>query len=129
MIRFVFLIFFGFFIYSCFFPDDSLDYDLQNQRFDYSSLISFKSSIITHFNNDTNRFDIKKLDNLETSKSITIDLNLFKENKNHEQLIEKYPDKVYKFILYIKDNNDSEKIVFESTQAYLRYLTEDKMLR
>ena len=82
-----------------------------------------------HFNNDTNRFDITELDSLETSKSTKNDLNLFKDNKNHELLIEKYPNKIFNFIIFLKDNNASEKIIFETMQAYLRFLTKDKTLR
>ena len=129
MIRFITLIFCLFFIQACYSSNDSFDYEFQNQRFNYSSAVSFKASIINHFNNDTNRFDIKKLDNIEESKLTTFDLNSFKENKDHEQLIEKYPDKIYKFVLYLKDLNTSEKIIFETMQAYLRYITKDIVLR
>tara|TARA_A100001011_G_C14242999_1_gene814147 strand:- start:250 stop:639 length:390 start_codon:yes stop_codon:yes gene_type:complete len=129
VIRFVIFALLLFFIQSCTFSSHTLDYDTQNQRFEYSSAISFKKSIILHFNNETNRFDIKKLENLDTANSTKNDLNLFKENINHELLIEKFPNKIYKFIIYLKDNNTSEKIVFETMQAYLRYLTKDKTLR
>lgn len=129
MIRFVIFALLLFFIQSCTFSSPTIDYDTQNQRFEYSSAISFKNSIISHFNNETNRFDIKKLENLDTANSTKNDLNLFKENINHELLIEKFPNKIYKFIIYLKDNNTSGKIVFETMQAYLRYLTKDKTLR
>jgi len=129
VIKFTSLIFCLFFVYACFSFNDNLDYDFQNQRFDYSSLIDFKSSIIIHFDNNTNRFDIKKLDNLEKSKLSKNDSILFKESKNHEQFVENHPDKIYKFILYLQDNDSSEKIIFESIQTYLRYLTKDIILR
>ena len=118
-----------FFIQACSFTSHNLDYDTLNQRFEYSSATSFKNSLILHFKNDTNQFDIKELDSLETSKSTKNDLNLFKDNKNHELLIEKYPNKIINFIIYLKDNNASEKIIFETMQAYLRFLTKDKTLR
>ena len=43
--------------------------------------------------------------------------------------IKKFPNKIYNFLIYLKDNNASEKIIFETMQAYLRYLTKDKTLR
>ncbi len=129
MIRFLILTALLFFIQACSFASHNLDYDTLNQRFEYSSATSFKNSIILHFNNDTNRFDRIELDSLETSKSTKNDLNLFKDNKNHELLIEKYPNKIFNFIIFLKDNNASEKIIFETMQAYLRFLTKDKTLR
>ena len=118
-----------FFIQACSFTSHNLDYDALNQRFEYSSATSFKNSLILHFKNDTNRFDIKELDSLETSKSTKNDLDLFKKNKNHELLIENFPNKTYKFILYLNENNFSEKIIFETMQTYLRFLTRDKILK
>lgn len=129
MIRFLIFTALLFFIQSCSFSNDVLDYEALNQRFEYSSAVSFKNSIISHFNNKTNQFDIKLLENLETQNSTHNDLGLFKENSNHELLVKKFPDKIYNFIIYLKDNNASEKIIFETMQAYLRYLTKDKMLR
>lgn len=129
MIRFLLFVPLFFIIQACSFSSHDLDYDTLNQRFEYSSATSFKNSIILHFNNDTNRFDIIKLDNVETLKFIKNDLDLFKNNKNHELLIEKFPNKIYNFIIYLKDNNASEKIIFETMQTYLRFLTKDKTLR
>lgn len=129
MIRLISLLLISFFIHSCFSSSNNLNYDNQNQRFDYSSVISFKDSLSIHFNNDSEKFDLKELDNIETTRSSSDDLNLFKETSNHEQLVEMYPNKVYKFILYLDDNNFSEKIIFETMQSYLRYLTKDKTLR
>ena len=129
MIRFLFFVPLFFFIQACSLSSHTLDYDTLNQRFVYSSATSFKNSIKLHFNNDTDRFDIIKLDNLEITRSSSDDLNLFKENLNHEQLVEMYPNKIYKYISYLKDNNKSERKIFESTQAYLRFLTENKILR
>ena len=129
MIRFLISTALLFFIQSCSFSNDTLDYDTQNQRFEYSSTASFKNSIISHFNNETNQFDIKLLENLETENSTQNDLILFKENTNHELLVEKFPNKIYNFLLYLKANNSSEKIIFETMQAYLRYLTKYKTLR
>ena len=129
MIRFLVFIPLFCFIQACSTSSHTLDYDALNQRFEYSSALFFKRSIILHFNNETNRFDIKILENLETANSTKNDLNLFKENINHELLIEKFPNKIYNFIIYLKDNNASEKVIFETMQAYLRFLTEDKTLR
>ena len=129
MIRFLIFTALLFFIQACSLSSNSLDYDTQNQRFEYSSAASFKKSIISHFNNQTNQFDIKLLENLETANSTQNDLILFKENTNHESLIEKFPNKIYNFLLYLKANNASEKIIFETMQTYLRYLTKDKTLR
>ena len=129
MIRFLVFTALLFFIQACLPSGNTLDYDTQNQRFEYSSAVSFKKSIILHFNNETNRFDIKLLENLETANSTQNDLILFKENTNHESLIEKFPNKIYNFLLYLKANNASEKIIFETMQTYLRYLTKDKTLR
>ncbi|MDC0216569.1 hypothetical protein OAJ70_00450 [Pelagibacteraceae bacterium] len=129
MIRFLLFVPLFFIIQACSFSSHDLDYDTLNQRFEYSSVTSFKNSITLHFNNDTNRFDIIKLDNVETVKFIKNDLDLFKNNKNHEFLIEKFPNKIYNFIIYLKDNNASEKIIFETMQTYLRFLTKDKTLR
>ena len=129
MLRFLISILLFFSIQACSFSSHDLDYDTLNQRFEYSSATSFKNSIILHFNNDTNRFDIIKLDNVETLKFIKNDLDLFKNNKNHELLIEKFPNKIYNFIIYLKDNIASEKVIFETMQAYLRFLTKDKTLR
>ena len=129
MIRFLLFVSLFFIIQACSFSSHDLDYDTLNQRFEYSSVTSFKNSITLQFNNDTNRFDIIKLDNIETLEFIKNDLDLFKNNKNHELLIEKFPNKIYNFIKYLKDNNASEKIIFETMQTYLRYLTTDKLLR
>ena len=129
MIRSLILTSLLFFIQACSFTSHNLDYDTLNQRFEYSSATSFKNSLILHFKNDTNRFDIKELDSLETSKSTKNDLDLFKNNKNHELLIENFPNKTFKFILYLNENNFSEKIIFETMQTYLRFLTKDKILR
>ena len=129
MIRFLVFTALLFFIQSCSFSNDILDYEALNQRFEYSSAVSFKNSIISHFNNETNQFDIKLLESLETEDSTHNDLSLFKENTNHELLVKKFPDKIYNFIIYLKKNNASEKIIFETMQAYLRYLTKDKTLR
>ena len=129
MIRLTPLLLISFFIHSCFSLNNNLDYDSQNQRFDYSSVTSFKNSLSTHFNNDSEKFDVKELDNIELTTSSSDDLNLFKETLNHEQLVEMYPNKIYKYIWYLKDNNNSERKIFESTQAYLRFLTENIILR
>lgn len=129
MLRFLIFILLFFSIQACSFSNETLDYDTLNQRFEYSSATSFKNSLILHFNNDTNRFDVKELDSLETSKSTKNDLDLFKNNKNHELLIENFPNKTYKFILYLNENNFSEKIIFETMQTYLRFLTRDKILK
>ena len=129
MIRFLVFIALLFFIQGCSLSSNTLDYDIQNQRFEYSSAASFKKSIISHFNNQTNQFDIKLVESLETDNSTQNDLSLFKENTNHELLVEKFPNKIYNFLLYLKANNASEKIIFETIQAYLRYLTKDKTLR
>ncbi len=129
MIRFLVFTALLFFIQSCSFSNDILDYEALNQRFEYSSAVSFKNSIISHFNNETNQFDIKLLESLETEDSTRNDLSLFKENTNHELLVKKFPDKIYNFIIYLKKNNASEKIIFETMQAYLRYLTKYKTLR
>lgn len=129
MIRFLVFTALLFFIQSCSFSSDILDYEALNQRFEYSTAVSFKNSIISHFNNETNQFDIKLLESLETEDSTHNDLSLFKENTNHELLVKKFPDKIYNFIIYLKNNNASEKIIFETMQAYLRYLTKYKTLR
>ena len=129
MIRLISLLLISFFIHACFSSSNNLNYDNQNKRFDYSSVISFKNSLSIHFNNDSEKFDLKELDNIETTKSSSDDLNLFKETSNHEQLVEMYPNKIYKFILYLNEYKFSEKIIFETMQSYLRYLTKDKTLR
>jgi hypothetical protein len=129
VLRFLVFILLFFFIQACSFSNQTLDYDTLNQRFEYSSATSFKKSIILHFNNETNQFNIEKLENFETIEPTKNDLSLFKENINHELLIEKFPNKIYNFIIYLKDNNASEKIIFETMQAYLRFLTKDKTLR
>ena len=129
MLRFLIFILLFFSIQACSFSNQTLDYDTLNQRFEYSSATSFKKSIILHFNNETNQFNLEKLENFETLEPTKNDLSLFKENINHELLIEKFPNKIYNFIIYLKDNNASEKIIFETMQAYLRFLTKDKTLR
>ena len=129
MLRFLIFILLFFSIQACSFSNETLDYDTLNQRFEYSSATSFKKSIILHFNNETNQFNREKLENFETLEPTKNDLNLFKENIYHELLIEKFPNKIYNFIIYLKDNNASEKIIFETMQAYLRFLTKDKTLR
>ena len=129
MLRFLIFILLFFSIQACSFSNQTLDYDTLNQRFEYSSATSFKKSIILHFNNETNQFNVEKLENFETLEPTKNDLSLFKENINHEPLIEKFPNKIYNFIIYLKDNNASEKVIFETMQAYLRFLTEDKTLR
>tara|TARA_Y100001970_G_scaffold134473_1_gene165585 strand:+ start:4544 stop:4933 length:390 start_codon:yes stop_codon:yes gene_type:complete len=129
VIRFLVFTALLFFIQSCSSSRDILDYETLNQRFEYSSAASFKNSIISHFHNETNQFDKKLLENLEILNSTNNDLILFRENIDHELLIEKFPNKIYNFLLYLKANNASEKIIFETMQAYLRYLTKNTVLR
>ena len=64
-------------------------------------MTSFKESIILHFKNDINVFNINKLDNLRDSPATYLELKLFRENKNHIQLIEAYPEKTYIFIISV----------------------------
>ena len=128
MFRFKFLLILLFFIQACYYTNDKHDYSIENKRFNYTSIEYFKSSIVNHFNNDINKFDKNKLEELEVSVLNKNDINLYLDN-NHEDLIEKYPSKIFKYILYLKDNKSSEKIIFESMQTYLRYLTKNKTIR
>ena len=51
------------------------------------------------------------------------------KNNSHEKFISNNPNKIYIFLNFILLNENSDQIIFESMQSYLRYLTKDKILR
>ena len=117
------------FIFSCSSQLDEINYKDQNKRFDYSSIDSFKKTLIEHFNDDLNRFDKSKLEEIENKFITNISYDDIIKNNSHEKFISNNPNKIYIFINFILLNKNSDQIIFESMQSYLRYLTKDKILR
>ena len=117
------------FIFSCSSQLDEINYKEQNKRFDYSSIDSFKKTLVEHFNDDLNRFDKSKLDEIENKFITNTAYDDIIKNNSHEKFISNNPNKIYIFINFILLNKNSDQIIFESMQSYLRYLTKDKILR
>ena len=123
------LIFSIIFIFSCSYKTDEINYKEQNKRFDYTSINNFKKSLVEHFNDDLDRFDKSKVDEIEINEVTNIDYVDIIKNNSHEKFITNNPNKIYIFINFILLNEYSDQIIFESMQSYLRYLTKDKILR
>ena len=123
------LIFSTIFIFSCSYKTDEINYKEQNKRFDYTSIDNFKKSLVEHFNDDLDRFDKSKVEEIEINVVTYIDYVDIIKNNSHEKFITNNPNKIYIFINFILLNEYSDQIVFESMQSYLRYLTKDKILR
>ena len=117
------------FIFSCSSKLDEINYKEQNKRFDYSSIDSFKKTLVEHFNDDLNRFDKSKIDEIENKFTTDTAYDDIIKNNSHEKFISNNPNKIYIFINFILLNENSDQIIFESMQSYLRYLTKDKILR
>ena len=117
------------FIFSCSYKTDEINYKEQNKRFDYTSIDNFKKSLVEHFNDDLNRFDKSKVEEIEINVETNIDYVDIIKNNSHEKFITNNPNKIYIFVNFILLNEYSDQIVFESMQSYLRYLTKDKILR
>ncbi len=123
------LIFSIIFIFSCSSKLDEINYKEQNKRFDYTSLDNFKKSLVEHFNDDLNRFDKSKVEEIENKFDANIAYDDIIKNNSHEIFVSNNPNKIYSFINFILLNEKSDQIVFESMQSYLRYLTKDKILK
>jgi len=123
------LIFSIIFIFSCSSKLDEINYKEQNRRFDYTSLDNFKKSLVEHFNDDLNRFDKSKVEEIENKFDANIAYDDIIKNNSHEIFVSNNPNKIYSFINFILLNEKSDQIVFESMQSYLRYLTKDKILK
>ena len=123
------LIFSIIFIISCSSKLDKINYKEQNKRFTYTSIDSFKKSIVEHFNDDLNKFNKSKLEEIENKLTFHTDFEDIIENNSHEIFVSNNPNKIYSFINFVLLNEKSDQIVFESMQSYLRYLTKDKILK
>jgi len=123
------LIFSIIFIFSCSYKTDEINYKEQNKRFDYTSIDNFKKSLVEHFNDDLERFDKSKVEEIEINVVTNIDYVSIIKNNSHEKFINNNPNKIYIFINFILLNEYSDQILFESMQSYLRYLTKDKILK
>ena len=123
------LIFSIIFIFSCSYKTDEINYKEQNKRFDYTSIDNFKKSLVEHFNDDLERFDKSKVEEIEINVVTNIDYVSIIKNNSHEKFINNNPNKIYIFINFILLNEYSDQIIFETMQSYLRYLTKDKILR
>ena len=123
------LIFLIIFVFSCSSKLDEINYKEQNKRFDYKSIDSFKKTLVEHFNDDLNRFDKSKLEEIENKFVTNTAYDDIIKNNSHEKFISNNPNKIYIFINFILLNENSDQIIFESMQSYLRYLTKDKILR
>ena len=117
------------FIFSCSSQLDEINYKEQNKRFDYASIDSFKKTLVEHFKDDLNRFDKSKLEEIENKFITNTTYDSIIKNNSHEKFISNNPNKIYIFINFILLNENSDQIIFESMQSYLRYLTKDKILR
>ena len=123
------LIFSIIFIFSCSSKLDEINYKEQNKRFDYTSIDNFKKSLVEHFNDDLNKFDKSKVEEIENKFDANTAYDDIIKNNSHEKFITNNPNKIYIFVNYILLNEHTDQIVFESMQSYLRYLTKDKILR
>ena len=123
------LIFLIIFVFSCSSKLDEINYKEQNKRFDYKSIDSFKKSLVKHFNDDLNRFDKSKLEQIENKFVTNTDYDVIIKNNSHEKFIADNPNKIYVFIRFILSSKNADQIIFESMQSYLQYLTKDKILR
>ena len=123
------LIFSIIFIFSCSYKINEINYKEQNKRFDYTSIDNFKKSLVEHFNDDLERFDKSKVEEIEINVVTNIDYVSIIKNNSHEKFINNNPNKIYIFINFILLNEYSDQILFESMQSYLRYLTKDKILK
>ena len=123
------LIFLIIFVFSCSSKLDEINYKEQNKRFDYKSIDSFKKTLVEHFNDDLNRFDKSKLEEIENKFVTNTAYDDIIKNNSHEKFISNNPNKIYIFINFILLNENSDQVIFESMQSYLRYLTKDKILR
>ena len=123
------LIFSIIFIFSCSYKTDEINYKEQNKRFDYTSIDNFKKSLVEHFNDDLERFDKSKVEEIEINVVTNIDYVSIIKNNSHEKFINNNPNKIYIFINFILLNEYSDQILFECMQSYLRYLTKDKILK
>ena len=85
--------------------------------------------MVAHFNDDLNRFDKSKVEEIENKFDANIAYDDIVKNNSHEKFITNNPNKIYVFVNYILLNQHTDQIVFESMQSYLRYLTKDKILR
>ena len=85
--------------------------------------------MVEHFNDDLNRFDKSKLEEIENKFDANTTYDDIIKNNSHEKFISNNPNKIYIFINFILLNKNSDQIIFESMQSYLRYLTKDKILR
>ena len=107
---------------------DEINYKEQNKRFDYKS-IDLSKNISRHFNDDLNKFNKSKLEEIENKLIFQTDFEDIIKNNSHEIFVSNNPNKIYSFINFILLNEKSDQIVFESMQSYLRYLTKDKILK
>ena len=85
--------------------------------------------MVEHFNDDLNRFDKSKLEEIEKKFVTTTDYNDIIKNNSHEKFIANNPNKIFILINFILLDENADQIIFESMQSYLRYLTKDKILR
>ena len=127
--KLILLIYLVIFIFSCSSKLDEINYKEQNKRFNYTSIDSFKKSLVEHFNDDLNRFDKSKLEEIEKKFVTTTDYNDIIKNNSHEKFIANNPNKIFILINFILLDENADQIIFESMQSYLRYLTKDKILR
>ena len=81
------LIFLIIFIISCSYKLDEINYKEQNKRFDYKSIDSFKKSLVDHFNDDLNRFDKSKLEEIENKFDANTTYDDIIKNNSHEKFI------------------------------------------
>ena len=116
-------------IFSCSSKLNEINYKEQNKRFDYTSIDSFKNSLVEHFNDDLNRFDKSKLQEITKKFDTNTAYDDIIKNNSHEKFITNNPNKIYVFINFILLYENTDQIIFESMQAYLHYLTKDKVLR
>tara|TARA_B100001765_G_C19435609_1_gene307642 strand:+ start:371 stop:763 length:393 start_codon:yes stop_codon:yes gene_type:complete len=118
------------FIISCSsYSNQELNYTDLNKRFNYEDLDKFKTSIKKHFNDNDMKLNLQKLNNINIIFSNNDYYKKVIENNNHEKYLENNPNDIYTIIIVIIDSDNNQKILFESMQAYLRYLSKDYVLR
>jgi len=112
-------------------PKNQINYQEQNERFDFSSRDNLINSLEIHFKNFGNDQAMKKLNNIDFSKNCDENFNELIVNNIYENFIERNPKEFLCFIEYLNSTNQTEgldKLYFGSSQAFLRYLNPLKLI-
>lgn len=119
-----------FLIFNCT-PKNQVDYQKQNERFDFSSDNNLIKSIELHLKKFENDQAILNLNAINFTDDCEQNFYELIANKAYENFIETNPQEFLCFIKYLNKLNqvtDTEEIYYNSSQAFLRNLTPLKLL-